>query len=112
MAFFTGKAAAWTSGIAGAICFASIGIQVRQHIVEGQYPSAKRISESFHHVAEEQEEVQLFANMEAFEAWLSMYTGSGDRIREFIEKTEKMQMFFTTLDRYRTAYHGKWFKKA
>lgn len=83
------------------MCFVSVGIQARQHIVKGQLPSAKRISESFHKLAVEQEAVQLFKNMEAFEVWISLYTDAGEQVQKYIENESDVQGTFTILDRYR-----------
>ena len=83
------------------ICFVACAIQVRQHVIEGQYPSAKRVMNSFHDNVITQNAVNLLPNLEAFEAWLSLYTGSQDSSREYIETVSVNQMEFTILDRYR-----------
>ncbi|MCR5202477.1 MAG: LuxR C-terminal-related transcriptional regulator [Lachnospiraceae bacterium] len=83
------------------MCFSAAGVQARQHIVEGQYPSAKRIRDTIHRLVYEREADNLYSNLEAFEAWLSLYTGSGNEVRSYIEKTDSIMDSFTILDRYR-----------
>ncbi|MCR5753580.1 MAG: LuxR C-terminal-related transcriptional regulator, partial [Acetatifactor sp.] len=83
------------------MCFAAVGGQVRQHIAEGQYHSALRIAGNFRKAAKEAGAVHLFDNMKAFETWLSLYTGLGDDIREYIKETEQLSASFAIIDRYR-----------
>ena len=83
------------------MCFVSVGIQVRQHLVEGQYPSAKRIFDSFTEKTKLEEADQLSGNIAAFGTWLSLFAGSGDSIEEYISSIPDAKVTFSTFDRYR-----------
>ena len=83
------------------MCFVSVGIQVRQHLIEGQLPSAKRIFESFTEKAKLEGAVQLTSNIGAFETWLSLFTGSDDKRSEYISSVSDARVSFSTFDRYR-----------
>ncbi|MCR4745625.1 MAG: LuxR C-terminal-related transcriptional regulator [Lachnospiraceae bacterium] len=82
------------------ICFASVGIQVKQHLVEGQMPSAERICSSFRLKIEEEKADQLMPNFEAFETCLSLYSGQSEKSRDYIEKITDARVSFCILDRY------------
>ena len=82
-------------------CFVAVGIQIRQHIAEGQLPSAKRVYESFYEKAENEKATHLKQNLEALWAWLSLFGGAYDVINGFIEKTPEIRTFFCSFDRYR-----------
>lgn len=83
------------------MCFASVGIQVRQYIVKGQLQSAKRICKSFHEKAMLENANQLVPNMEAFEVWLSLFDNTGDKVRLYIDSVPDAKISFSILDRYR-----------
>ncbi len=84
------------------MCFVSAGIQIRQHLVEGQYPSAKRVYDSIAEKIEKEGADRLVPNLKAFGVWLSLFGGAGDdRIREFIDSVPDARVFFAILDRYR-----------
>lgn len=83
------------------MCFVAAGIEVRQHLVEGQYRSAMRVAENFHKVAVDAKMVQLYDNLRAFETWLSLYTGAGNAMREYLNETQALSTSFTIIDRYR-----------
>ncbi|MBQ7563613.1 MAG: response regulator transcription factor, partial [Lachnospiraceae bacterium] len=83
------------------MCFASVGIQVRQHLVEGQLPSAKRTSESFIRKAWAENAKHLFNNLAAFEIWLSLFTGSDNDLDRFLEAVPDAKSSICILDRYR-----------
>ncbi len=85
------------------MCFVSVGIQVRQHIVAGQIASAKRVYRAF------EEKVRahcgaadhLLPKMEAFCVWISLFEGTGENVHEFVDKIPDVQIEFCILDRYR-----------
>ena len=83
------------------MCFVAVGIQARQHIVEGQYRSAMRVAESFIRHAGEAGASQLQPNLRAFETWLSLYTGSTEEISSYLEETKEFPAAFSIIDRYR-----------
>lgn len=83
------------------MCFASVGIQVRQHLVEGQLPSARRHYESFREKAVAEKADQLLPNLDAFGVWLSLYDGAGDEAASFVEAMPDPRVFFCTMERYR-----------
>ncbi len=83
------------------MCFVSVGIQVKQHLVEGQLPSARRVCESFAEKAKAENAQQLYPNIEAFEAWLSLYAGNGDIAGKFASELPDAKVSFCILDRYR-----------
>jgi len=83
------------------MCFVSVGVQVRQHLSEGQLPSAKRVCDSFAEKVKAEAATQLIPNLEAFEEWLALYSGSGDRRERYAEKVPDAKTSFCVLDRYR-----------
>ena len=83
------------------MCFVAVGIQVRQHIVEGQLPSAKRTYESFLEKAKKEGANQLLPNLEAFNVWLNLFGGTNEKVREYIESIPEAKVSFCILDRYR-----------
>ncbi len=84
------------------MCFAAVGVLSRLHIIEGQHPSARRICESFAEKVRKTEGArQLLPNIEAFEAWLSLFSGFTDRARIFMEQVPDAFSDFSILDRYR-----------
>ncbi len=84
------------------MCLVSAGIQIRQHLVEGQYPSAKRVYDSIAEKIEKEGADRLLPNLKAFGIWLSLYGNAGDaRFREYIDSVPDARVFFCILDRYR-----------
>ncbi|MCR5666428.1 MAG: LuxR C-terminal-related transcriptional regulator [Eubacterium sp.] len=83
------------------MCFAAVGIQARQHIIEGQLPSARRVAQSFYDKARTENAEYLYANLEAFEVWLSLFSGNSERISKYIESIPDAKMEFKISDRYR-----------
>ncbi len=83
------------------MCFVSVGIQVKQHLMEGQLPSAKRIFDSFVEKAKLEGAEQLSANIDAFETWLSHFAGVGTSKEEYIKSIPDARVSFSTFDRYR-----------
>ncbi|MCR5715665.1 MAG: LuxR C-terminal-related transcriptional regulator [Lachnospiraceae bacterium] len=82
------------------MCFVALGIQMRQHLVEGQLPSAKRIYTSFVEKVKAQEAVHLLPNLEAMGIWVGLYGGGGDEIGAYIEKIPDARVFFYITERY------------
>lgn len=83
------------------MCFVSVGIQVRQHLVAGQLPSARRVFDSFEEKVKTEGATQLIPNMEAFATWLSLYSGSIASAKKFIDNVPDARVSFCILDRYR-----------
>ena len=83
------------------MCFVSVGIQIRQHLIEGQLPSAKRVYGAFHEKAVNEGAAQLLQNLNALHTWIALFSGAGDVIRSFIEETPDARTFFCSFDRYR-----------
>ena len=83
------------------ICFAAEGVMARQHIAEGQLPTARRQFETFREKAEEAGARQLFPNMDAFGAWLALYSGDLDVARGWLETAPDEQADFCIMDRFR-----------
>ncbi|MCR5251342.1 MAG: LuxR C-terminal-related transcriptional regulator [Lachnospiraceae bacterium] len=83
------------------MCFASVGVQVRQHLLEGRLPSAKRILELFREKAELEKAEHLKENLEAFSVWLSLYSGASETVKAYIDKIPDARVSFYTMDRYR-----------
>ncbi|MCR4617370.1 MAG: LuxR C-terminal-related transcriptional regulator [Lachnospiraceae bacterium] len=81
--------------------FVAVGIMVRQHIIEGQYPSAKRVLASFKEKAYAENATQLYQNIAAMEVWLSLYGGKTDMIDEYLSKLPSERVDFCITDRYR-----------
>ncbi|MBR1629980.1 MAG: hypothetical protein IJ679_12070 [Lachnospiraceae bacterium] len=83
------------------ICFAALGVQVRQHVVEGQLPSAKRVYEAFLDKVALEGGDALFLNLKALGAWISLYGGAGEKIRAYIEAVPDAKISFCIPDIYR-----------
>ena len=85
------------------ICFAAIGILIRQHITEGQLSYARRRMESFREMAAERSAGNLMPNLEAFSVWLKLLSG-GERsgLDEYLAGTKDELTSFSILDRYRS----------
>ena len=83
------------------MCFVSTGIQVRQHLVEGQLPSAKRVYKTFCEKASKEEARHLEPNIKAMGTWIALYGGFGSNIKDYIEKTPEARVSFSISDRYR-----------
>ena len=83
------------------MCFAATGIQIRQHLVEGQLPSAKRVYESFYERAVNEGASNLKENLDALHTWISLFSGADEVIRNYIGKTPEARAFFCSFDRYR-----------
>ena len=83
------------------MCFVSLGIQIRQHMVEGQLPSAKRILESFEEKVRNQGADHLLPNLYALKTWMSLFVGADEKVLGYIEEVSDARVFFCVADRYR-----------
>ncbi|MBR1476621.1 MAG: hypothetical protein IJ608_01510 [Lachnospiraceae bacterium] len=83
------------------MCFVAVGIQIRQHLIEGQLPSAKRVFKFFYEKAQNENAIQLFKNLEVLRIWLSLFGGSNDAVRSFIEEVPDARASFNSFDRYK-----------
>ncbi len=68
------------------ICFASVGILLRQHVAEGRLPDAVRLCRTFKEKMEEEKGERFLPNVEALEAWLSLFGGGGNNARQYVKK--------------------------
>ena len=84
------------------IGFAAVGIQARQHISEGQLPSARRVYETFKRAVISSDAEFLLPNMEAFDVWLGLFAGNDESRKSFIEKIPEERNSFCSLNRYRS----------
>ncbi len=82
------------------MCFVAVGIQIRQHIVEGQIPSAWRMFNSFMNKIEKEGVDRLIPNLNAFRAWISLYD-TGEYVAGYLAGAPDERQFFNILDRYR-----------
>ncbi|MBR1861775.1 MAG: hypothetical protein IJ796_07945 [Lachnospiraceae bacterium] len=83
------------------MCFVSVGIQLRQHITEGQLPSAKRVFSSFKERAYSEGASQLYENIYAMENLLALYDGKTEGLDEFIKSVPDVNIEFYISFRYR-----------
>ncbi|MCR5031460.1 MAG: LuxR C-terminal-related transcriptional regulator [Lachnospiraceae bacterium] len=83
------------------MCFVAVGIQIRQHLAEGQLPSARRIYQSFLQKVKAENASQLLPNLEAMGRWLNLYSGGGEDIPSYIEQIPDARVFFYITERYR-----------
>lgn len=81
--------------------FAATGLVVKQHIIEGQLPTALRRAQLFGQRIKEENATQLFLNYEAFMAWLALYAGDMKTVHSFLENAPDERTDFYVLDRYR-----------
>ncbi|OON87383.1 hypothetical protein BXO88_03670 [Oribacterium sp. C9] len=83
------------------MCFVSVGIQVRQHLLEGQLPSAKRVYDTFCERVRNEGALHLLPNIDAFGTKLSLFGGTDGDLTRYIESVPDARVMFCTLDRYR-----------
>ncbi len=83
------------------MCFVSVGIQVRQHLIEGQLPSARRIYEYFREKVIAEKAGNLLPNLDAFGVWISLFAGNSEPGRKFIDEVPDAKVTFCIMDRYR-----------
>ena len=83
------------------MCFASVGIQIRQYLLEGQLHSAKRVYHNFCMKAQKEDAKFLFPNLEAMGAYLSLFSGTTEEASSFAGKTPDVFVSFCISDRYR-----------
>lgn len=83
------------------ICFAAQGVLIRQHLAQGQRPTAARLLGAFQEKAEREGATQLALNIQALSAWLSLYTGGSDEQEAFLEALPDIHTDFYIARRYR-----------
>ncbi len=83
------------------IVFAATGLLVKQHLLEGQYQTAKRRLEAFGQKIADEEAAQLQDNFDAFCIWFTLYSGDRDAARRYLETAPNEQVGFYILDRFR-----------
>lgn len=85
------------------ICFAAIGILVRQHITEGQLSYARRRMESFREMVLDRKAEHLMPNLDAFFIWLSLLSGGEtSELNAYLAGTKDELTTFSIPDRYRS----------
>ena len=81
--------------------FVATGLLVKQHLLQGQHPTAKRRIDMFRQKIEEEQANQLLPNFETFCTWFALYTGDKKAIRNYLESAPDEKKSFYILDRYR-----------
>lgn len=81
--------------------FVATALLVKQHLLQGQHPTAKRRIDMFRQKIEEEQANQLIPNFEAFCTWFALYTGDKKAIRNYLESAPDEKKSFYVLDRYR-----------
>ena len=83
------------------IIFTATALLVKQHLLQGQHPTAKRRLDMFRQKVAEEQANQLIPNFEAFCTWFALYTGDKKAIRNYLESAPDEKKSFYVLDRYR-----------
>lgn len=83
------------------ICFVAVGVQVRQHLAEGQLPSAKRLTETYAEKVNLEKAEHMVPTLNTFITWLAIYEGNKEAIHDHIEKTPDPRVSFYITDRFR-----------
>lgn len=83
------------------LIFAATGFLIKQHLLQGQYPTAKRRLDMFRQKISEEQATQLLPNFQAFCAWFSLYTNDKNEIRAYLGSAPDEKKSFYVLDRYR-----------
>lgn len=83
------------------IVFASTGLLIKQHLLEGQYLTAKRRLNAFSRKLTEEHASQLQPNFDAFCTWFALHTGDREVSGHYLETAPNEQIDFYILDRYR-----------
>ncbi len=83
------------------MCFVSVGIQVRQHLIEGQLSPARRIFDAFSEKAALEGAEHLMLNIEAFRVWLSLFGQNDASAENYIRSVPDAMVSFCISDRYR-----------
>ncbi|MBR0483803.1 MAG: hypothetical protein IJJ69_03380 [Oscillospiraceae bacterium] len=65
--------------------FAATGLLVKQHLLQGQHPTAKRRIDMFRQKIAEEKANQLISNFEAFCTWFALYTSDKKAVRNYLE---------------------------
>lgn len=83
------------------MCFAAEGVLIRQHLAEGQFPTAVRHYEAFRKKAEAADARQLFPNLDAFGAWLGLYGDDMDGALRYMNSLPDIHTDFYISNRFR-----------
>ncbi|MCR4923999.1 MAG: LuxR C-terminal-related transcriptional regulator [Lachnospiraceae bacterium] len=83
------------------MCFASVAIQIKLSLLEGDYSAAKHIYSNFRKKTAKEKAEEIYDNLEAFGVWLSLYGGQEQGAEDYINKVEDVMVDFNTCDRYR-----------
>ena len=83
------------------LIFAATGLLIKQHLLQGQYPTAKRRLDMFRQKISEEQATQLLPNFQAFCVWFSLYTNDKNTLRAYLESAPDEKKSFYVLDRYR-----------
>ena len=81
--------------------FAATGLLVKQHLLQGQYPTAKRRIDMFQQKINKEQASQLLPNFQAFSAWFALYISDKNTIRNYLDSAPDEKKSFYVLDRYR-----------
>lgn len=82
------------------ICYASIGIQVKQHVARGNLNLAEKQLRNFRAKAVKEEATQLLSNIDAQLTWLELLKGNLNSIKEWLTTAPDETQEFYILDRY------------
>ncbi len=80
--------------------FAATALLVKQHLLQGQYPTAKRRIDMFQQKITEENASQLIPNFQAFCTWFALYTNDKKIIQNYLESAPDEKKNFYVLDRY------------
>ncbi|MBR7083807.1 MAG: hypothetical protein IKI37_01290, partial [Oscillospiraceae bacterium] len=80
--------------------FAATALLVKQHLLQGQYPTAKRRIDMFQQKITEENASQLIPNFQAFCTWFALYTNDKKIIQNYLESAPDEKKSFYVIDRY------------
>lgn len=83
------------------MCFAAQGVLIRQHLAEGQYPTAVRLLDTFSEKAKAENAAHLLPNLEALSVWLSLYAGDSEAQERFSDDVPNVHADFYIPNRFR-----------
>ena len=82
-------------------CFAAQGVMIRQHLAQGQYPTAARLLDAMRDKVEKAGAEHLKPNLEALSVWLSLYMGPSEAQEEHLQKLPDVYNDFYIPRRFR-----------
>ncbi|MBR4993605.1 MAG: hypothetical protein IKY04_05090 [Lachnospiraceae bacterium] len=89
------------------MCFVAAGILCKQHILDGRLDAARRVFNGFKEKVLTEKADRLKPNMDAFEAWLNLYSGDANVTKTYIESVVDIRREFSIMDRYRQLVKAK-----